>query len=757
MKDSAESEPLRPLGPTALSPFAETPEQALEQIFGFDDFREGQREAVELLDTGADALIVMPTGSGKSLCFQLTAALKEGVTLVISPLIALMKDQVDALKQIGLPVTDINSSMSWKEQQRRIDGMRYGDYKLVYVAPERFRSSTFRRALSDVQVGLLAVDEAHCISQWGHDFRPDYLKLRQIREQLGCPQTVALTATATNFVQQDIVEQLGTPEADILVAGFERPNLFFEVFQARGKRDKLARVEALCDFYDEDGSLIVYCATRKQVEKVYNALDKKGVSADRYHGGVGDRQRAERQDAWMRGDTQVLVATNAFGMGVDKPDVRAVIHYNMPGSVEAYYQEAGRAGRDGEPAHCLLLFNYADKGIHEWFAENSFPLMTEVMRVWQHVREWGEGEHDYSTNAISRAVSTHGSKVHSMGVEASLRVLQTAGYVRTRGRTLEILDPVPIAEMDIDYDRLQDRRLIAKEQIANLVTYATQTGCKQARLLHYFDESVDLDERCDHCSHCCGPPEYAVEHADSLSRNIRCADDAETVCKKVLAGVARADGSRGATAVAGMLVGSSAKSVREAGFDKLSTYGVLSQIRKKDATYLIDLFARHGLIRRNKHGCVLLTELGSDMMTGQTAMPEALASSLERSLVHKSGRSSSKSASTASRRRTGNGKTYDETLAIHREGKGVEAVARERGLKPGTIARHFVLLAQRGERMEIDELIDDDQLEELRPVAQDWSPGDKVGPLKRALSDGWTYASLRAHLTWLMMERNGTV
>jgi ATP-dependent DNA helicase RecQ len=755
MTTASQTEPLRPLGATAHAPFARSAEEGLETIFGFDSFRDGQREAVELIETGKDALIVMPTGSGKSLCFQLTGALREGVTLVISPLIALMKDQVDALQETGLPVCDINSSMSWDEQQRRIDGMKYGDYKLVYIAPERFRSSTFRRAISQVEVGLLAVDEAHCVSQWGHDFRPDYLKLKDIREQLGGPQTVALTATATSFVQGDIVEQLGVPNAEILVAGFERPNLFFEVFQARGKKDKLARIEALAEYYDDDGSIIVYCATRKQVRNVGKALNRAGISAGTYHGGMGDRDRSDTQDEWMAGKTQVLAATNAFGMGVDKPDVRAVIHYNMPGSVEAYYQEAGRAGRDGEPAHCLLLFNYADKGIHEWFAENSFPLMTEVMRVWQYVHGFGVGEHELAPGTISRAISTRDSKVHPMAVEAALRMLQAAGHLHVSGKTVEVIDDIGVADVEIDYDTLKERRLIAKEQVANLVNYATESGCKQARLLHYFDDDVDLYDTCDHCSDCCGPPDYAVKHADALSQTVRCSDDANTLTKKVLSGIARASGKRGATTVAGMLVGSSAKAVKKAGFQNLSTYGILSEIRKKDATYLIDLFARHGLVRRNEHGCVLLTQNGSEVMTGTQEMSESLAASLERSLVKKSSRTTSSNRS--SRRRSGVGETYDETLKLHKQGMGVEEVAEARGLATGTIARHFVLLADRGERMDIDHLVDQSRLEELRPLAEDWSPGDKVGPLMRSLPGEWTYASLRAHLTWLMMERQKTV
>ena len=355
---------------------------ALHQHFGFEDFREGQREVIEAILAGHDAVVVMPTGGGKSLCFQLPALMKAGATIVVSPLIALMKDQVDALHARNLPATFINSSLTFEEQKARIAGVRRGEYKLVYVAPERFRSAHFVETLRSIDISLFAIDEAHCISQWGHDFRPDYLRLKTAIEEIGRPQIAALTATATPHVRADIIEQLALRDPRAFVSGFDRPNLAISVVHTQKERDKIAHLKRLAASYN-GGSGIIYASTRKAVEQVTARLAQAGLSVIAYHAGMDEQERTRAQNDFMSSRTQMIVATNAFGMGIDKPDIRFVAHYQMPGSIEAYYQEIGRAGRDGLPASCVLFFNYADKRTQDYFIEGSYPPPETIARVYK--------------------------------------------------------------------------------------------------------------------------------------------------------------------------------------------------------------------------------------------------------------------------------------------------------------------------------------------------------------------------------------
>ena len=359
------------------------PEQWLGN-FGLDGFRPGQQNVIEAILSGRDTLCIMPTGGGKSLCFQLPTIAREGVTIVISPLIALMKDQVDSLLERGIPATFINSTLSLDEQQARIADMVAGKHKLVYIAPERLRSSSFMRSVQRTKIQLLAVDEAHCISQWGHDFRPDYARLGRFRERLGNPQTVALTATATSLVQADISKILRLKEPAKFVTGFARTNLALSVKSPKGNVEK---DQSLVRFLkSHPGCGIIYASTRKSCEKLIELLSEEiDRSVAFYHAGLPIDMRRKVQEKFMSGEIEIIVATNAFGMGIDKSDLRFVIHYNLPGSIEAYYQEAGRAGRDGKPSECLMLYSYQDKFIQEFFIENSYPSKDTVREVYSYL------------------------------------------------------------------------------------------------------------------------------------------------------------------------------------------------------------------------------------------------------------------------------------------------------------------------------------------------------------------------------------
>ncbi len=403
-------------------------EQELESFlgrFGLSQFRPGQRDVISSVMAGQDCLCVMPTGGGKSLCYQLPAVARPGVTLVVSPLIALMKDQVDGLVASGIRASLINSTLSPEDQSDRLDRMVRGEYELMYVVPERFRSSRFVEAVKAANLRLLAIDEAHCISQWGHDFRPDYARLGSFRQNLGNPTTIALTATATDTVRRDIVQLLNLQEPKIFITGFSRPNLHYEV---QGPMSVRRKETALIEFLQKSpGAGIIYASSRKRCEEVAeniraNTRRKAGV----YHAGMLPADRRDAQEAFMAGKTDIVVATTAFGMGIDKADVRFVIHYNLPGSIEGYYQEAGRAGRDGKPSHCLLFYSAGDRYIHEFFIESAYPSRQVVEQVYNFLRDFTEDPIELTQQQIKEAI---GLQIGAEGVGACEQMLEKVGVL----------------------------------------------------------------------------------------------------------------------------------------------------------------------------------------------------------------------------------------------------------------------------------------------------------------------------------------
>src|SRR5450631_1064127 len=414
---------------------------ALQRHFGLSGFRTGQADVIASVLAGRNTVVVMPTGAGKSLCYQLPSVLLPGVTVVVSPLIALMKDQVEQLTARGIPAALINSTLSEEERAERMRRMRAGAYRCVYVAPERFRSHAFVDALQASGVALLAIDEAHCISQWGHDFRPDYALLGQVRKKLRPPRTVALTATATPEVRDDIVRSLLLKDPAVFVAGFDRPNLFLEVCAVTGDDDKRAACAARVA---EGGSGLVYCATRKAAESMHTALRQLGQKPVLYHAGMEEEDRRRAQDRFMSSKDAVAIATNAFGMGIDKPDIRFVIHAQLPRAVEAYYQEIGRAGRDGEPAHAILLFNHADVFTQERMIEGNHPSEEVISDVWNALVK--AGDFDRGLHALANGVGAS-----EFEVSAALRILEREGLLERqdsreapwRLRPLETASPFP--------------------------------------------------------------------------------------------------------------------------------------------------------------------------------------------------------------------------------------------------------------------------------------------------------------------------
>jgi ATP-dependent DNA helicase RecQ len=398
----------------------------LKTSFGYDKFRPGQEAAVSAVLAGRDTVVILPTGGGKSLCFQVPALLMPGLTVVVSPLISLMKDQVDALVARGLPAAFINSSLSAAQVSDRLAKVDRGEIKLLYVAPERFDYGRTGEILRAAGVSLLAIDEAHCISQWGHDFRPSYLRVKDVRTALGSPTTIALTATATPEVRRDIIRQLALVSPETIITGFDRPNLTYYVIPVGNDAEKEQRLVEILKRYD--GLAVIYASTRKAVDQLSGILTRAKISAAGYHAGLDDARRKEVQEAFMSEKIRAIVATNAFGMGIDKPNVRLVIHYAMPGTLEAYYQEAGRAGRDGKHSDVFLLHAFPDRFTHEFFIKGSYPEREIVEQTYEALRKRSDKQGLVNVEPADLVRSLK-AKASPKEIEGAIRILEKRGAV----------------------------------------------------------------------------------------------------------------------------------------------------------------------------------------------------------------------------------------------------------------------------------------------------------------------------------------
>jgi len=696
-------------------------EDTLRSRFGLASFRPGQKQAIQALLGGQDALVVMPTGAGKSLVYQLASLHLPGLTLVISPLIALMKDQVDQLTRQGIPATYINSSLSRPEQEARLAAMRAGAHRLIYVAPERLRSASFREALSRVRVSLLAVDEAHCISQWGHDFRPDYLHIGEARQALGGPLCAALTATATSRVQQDMVTELELSQPCRVVTGFNRPNIALEVKYTQGEAAKLGAVQALLGSV-RDGAVIIYVGSRREAEQLAEfATEELGLTAGYYHAGAEPEHRARIQDGFISGRLRVVAATNAFGMGIDRPDVRMVLHYDIPGTLEAYYQEAGRAGRDGQPARAVLLYDPRDRALQEWFIAQEALTSKDLRLLFDVLARQGATSQQITLEAVSQATA-----FPSVKAKLALQRLELAGGLSRQGDEGVWMTVRPgtwnqrAAEAQIANQ--EEHRRYRQEQLAEMIAYAESSDCRRRILLDHFGdrEPATAPVCCDNCQ--------SAQNESQESGTIARLSRAERAALIILDTVQRLEWSVGRGTLAQLLKGSRASRMQQVGYDQNVYYGRLAVLRTGEIEGLIDQMLQLGHLKTvgGIRPVLMLTPQGKLALEHKVAIPLELSSHAE----SRSGRSRRETRDTA-----------QTTLDMFRQGLSIREISERRGLAETTIEGHIARAVQAGQ-IPLSDVVSSTVVRLVREAASKvgW---EFVTPIKQALPKTITYGEIR--------------
>lgn len=571
---------------------------ALERVFGHTEFRPGQSEVVQSIIDGHPTLAVMPTGAGKSLCYQLPAVILDGLTLVVSPLIALIHDQVRALKAQGVAAASLTSSDSYEDRQGTLKRLQAGELDILYVAPERFRNPGFLKHIQQANLALFVVDEAHCISQWGHDFRPDYARLGDIIQRLAPPRVAALTATATVDVQDNILSQLGLHEPTKIITGFDRPNLELSVTEAgRGKAKLKATKTALQTWTEDGGAAIVYVATRKKTEEIAAALAEEGFDAHAYHAGLDPVIRRRVEEHFTNADQPVVVATTAFGMGIDRADVRVVVHYQIPSSVEGYYQEVGRGGRDGAAAGGVLLYDSSDLRYTYMKHQASCPSPEAVAQAFAMVNQQASAPHSFD-QWIQYLEPEVGP-----ATRAALIALEQAGDVAFTGQGAQCFVP----ECTVDPEMLQERARRERARLDAMIGYVMRAPCRRRYLVDYFGDARRPD-RCEVCDRCLAPDALVLE------------GEARQHALMALSCVARMRGRYGKTRVADVLLGSRARPIIEAGLTELSTHGLLKGWTRPDVLALLDALTRAELakITGQEYPKLMLCETGADALKGGT-------------------------------------------------------------------------------------------------------------------------------------------
>jgi len=684
--------------------------------YGYSEFRFGQEQAIKNILKNKNTVVVMPTGGGKSLIYQLPSLILEGVTIVISPLIALMKDQVDAMDKIGIPATYINSSLSPVEAKNRIEGIKNNNFKLVYIAPERFYSQEFINLLNDIKVSLFAIDEAHCISEWGHDFRPSYMRLKEIIKLVGNPIVLAVTATATPEVREDIIKQLELSNPAVVVTGFNRPNLKFGVIRAS---DSEKHSQILNIVQQINGPGIIYAGTRQKVEDILNNLTSSGINAIGYHAGMGSEDRKSIQNEFMSGNVRVIIATNAFGLGINKPDIRFVIHFDMPGTIEAYYQEAGRAGRDGKESYCIMFYSPADRYLREFFIAGDNPPPKVITEVYAGLLTY---DSDTALVTYATLMENVSEKVPDMAIGTALKILERENYIERSN------EKTGLAHLRFLYSIEHVQNQLSNKAKVQNKTFTGFTNHFKEELLNGVEFSPD------------DIAEIAGVKREAITRLIKKLSDENLIEYrppfrgteiKILKRVRPEELDINFSSL-------KEKHKRELNkLDLMENYIYDSSCRRK---YILDYFKDSSAINCGKcDNCVNGNNESSAYSSRQN--------------FNRTNRHTDKNLEiNVDDIKIETKLTQIQTYELYQQGMTIDEIAQTRNLKPGTIIQHLCFLIEKGKEVDINKFVDDKKQKLIRQTAKKVGT-DTLTPIKEKLGDEITWDEIRLVLAGLTAQK----
>lgn len=740
-------------------------QEILQNTFWLESFREGQEEIIQSVVDGHDTLVFMPTGGWKSLTYQLPAIARKWVAIIVSPLISLMKDQVDSLNDLGIRAELINSTLSYGEQQLILNelsattGDEANPIKFLYIAPERLNSGDFKRVLQNTPIALIAIDEAHCISQWGHDFRPSYMKVKGfIQELRGDEQSfpiVALTATATKKVRWDITGRLGITEFNEFTKWFDRKNIIMIIRELSKTAEKLQKVFEIVK--NTAGSGIIYCSSRKKTKEVYEFLCENNISAWIYTWEMTADARESMQQRFMDDDLKVIVATNAFGMGIDKKDIRFVIHYNLPGSIENYYQEVGRAGRDGKKSFWVVIASYGDTKIQEFFIENANPTKEDILTFYDYLyKEFRDGEWKWTQIQKTYSHMAGEAKLsNDMMVGTILKILEKYGIMRKwisgemednfRGRGLTLMQGKrKHSHLLIDWDHqelLKNEAYFKLEQIKKLLFYPS---CRKRFILEYFGDEEDVKNLTDNCGLC----DYCLEKEKMQSGDMENLVHL-SVFGIVLDALSKFDKKYWAKMMTKFLRGSSDAKLSQYGMDQHELYGALSEYNSELIEALIEALIQNDYLEKTtgQYPLLWMTKVGYAALKREDILIEDEVN-LQQYLLMRVKSSAFRKAKTSKKETSGKPKqpkwaTYKETLKLFKTAPESENIfdylSEERGLWKTTIEAHLVTLYEGGDisLSDILKLTELSNLKKIKAVILDNFSGkvETLRPIKDLLDE----------------------